>query len=161
MEKKLLRRIVDLKPAAKKKAMKIYNAAFVEQPTPCPSCQETCCGGCESSVGYFYNLNDFQKAYTKYGWTNTGICKTLNKEKPGTFDQGFFVAGKGCRLPAEERALVCVGFTCGSMNAGQHRAGLLLYREMGGNHEVYQVPEIRDFLHKQFVKRKRCKPSTT
>lgn len=117
--------ISDLSKKAQTKVIKIYNKAFVDQPTPCPTCKQSCCAWC--NTGYL-SEKQFQEAKKKYKWTPVDIKTTYEPAHQlgryhGTIDHGFFVAGEGCSIPVKERSQVCISYTCGKMNTGQREAG--------------------------------------
>lgn len=128
--------INDLKPAVKRKAIKIYLDTFIRQPVPCPTCAHHCCQGCHSARGYILSdfpgqldgssTKRFEELKEKYGWTDRTGDNTYTVDWKNE-DQGFFVAGKGCRIPYKERSRLCVAATCAQMTNEQRDAGSKLY----------------------------------
>lgn len=128
-----------LPPTVKRKVIKIYLDAFVRQPVPCPTCADHCCQGCYNAQGYFMSsfgwLNKekadkhISEMKEKYGWTDRSKdpfwTKTWKDE-----DQGFFVAGKGCRIPYKERSNLCVSFSCAKMTKEQRDFGYAINKEI-------------------------------
>lgn len=123
--------INNLPPTQKRKAIKIYLDAFRRQETPCPRCVYHCCTDCYWTKGYQGFINEPEKVNVQrinalkeaYGWTERD-----SKNPYGS--QGFFIAGKGCRLPYKERSPICLTFTCNKMNEGQRHAGTELYKAL-------------------------------
>ena len=111
--------------AKRRKIIKIYNEAFVKQSVPCPTCEHNCCDGCVATHGYFRHFDGethVQDLKSRFGWTPVGDSHwKMPVEQRRHHDQGFFVAGKGCRLPVEERSAICIGFTCMTMSTEQRK----------------------------------------
>ena len=65
-----------------------------------------------------------KKMKDTYGWTERNEeINTMYLDNWKKSDQGFFVAGKGCRIPYKERSAICISFTCGKMTPEQRDAG--------------------------------------
>lgn len=116
--------IENLPPDKKTFVLKLYEKAFVNQSTPCPSCTNHCCVSCGYSGGHQRDKTKLATLKEKYEFVEPPVY--TNGMETYKSKQGFFVPGKGCALPVEERSALCVSFTCKKMTQKQRSVGRLI-----------------------------------
>lgn len=93
--------VPDLKPEARQHVLWLHQEAFHGLPKeelPCIPCGGKCCMGCGKAYGYLSDKN-FKRVQKEYGFT----------KKDG------FLGDTGCKLPPEERSVICLGYVCSGM----------------------------------------------
>lgn len=114
----------------------------------CAACPNTCCRGCNQTLGYFLSSHVSEDVNTLQ---NSGISKEefyefydllffnkdrlkderfeelhqLFSERLGTFDlKTGFLGPKGCTIPREKRSRVCLTYACSKLREARQTQNL-------------------------------------